>query len=59
MTIQDDEDEEEEEEEEEQVRIKLTVEEDYDIGHIIRTAVIPESILWFTGKLHYYGVWSR
>ena len=56
MTIQDDEDEEEEEEEEEQVRIKLTVEEDYDIGHIIRTAVIPESILWFTGKLHYYGV---
>ena len=32
------------------MRIKLTVEEDYDIGHCIRTAVIPESVLWFTGE---------
>ena len=46
--LKDDEDE-EEDEEEERIRIKLTVEEDYDIGHCIRTAVVSESVLWFTG----------
>ena len=48
--LQDDEDE-EEDEEEERIRIKLTVEEDYDIGHCIRTAVVSESVLWFTGRV--------
>ena len=46
----DEEEEEEEDEDEEKPRIKLTVEEDYDIGHAIRTAIIPESVLWFTGE---------
>ena len=46
----DEEEEDEEDEEEEKPRIKLTVEEDYDIGHAIRTAIIPESVLWFTGE---------
>lgn len=48
--IDEEEDPEDEDEEEEKPRVKLTVEEDYDIGHAIRTAVIPESILWFTGE---------
>ena len=42
--------EDDEDEDEEKPRIKLTVEEDYDIGHAIRTAIIPESVLWFTGE---------
>lgn len=46
--------EEEEEPEEEEGdglgRTKLSVEEDYDIGHIIRTSVIPEAILFVTGE---------
>ena len=46
-----DDEEEEEDEDEERIRIKLTVEEDYDIGHCIRTAVVSESVLWFTGRL--------
>jgi nucleosome assembly protein 1-like 1 len=45
-----DEEEEEEEEDEEKERVRLSVEEDYDIGHAIRTAVIPEAVLWFTGE---------
>ena len=28
----------------------MTIEEDYDIGHAIRTAIIPESVFWFTGE---------
>lgn len=47
-------DEEAEEEEEngneEDDPIKLTMEEDYDIGHAIRTSVIPEAVLWYTGE---------
>lgn len=31
-------------------RTKLSVEEDYDIGHIIRTSVIPEAVLFVTGE---------
>jgi nucleosome assembly protein 1-like 1 len=31
-------------------RIKLTMEEDYDVGHTIRTAIIPEAVLWYTGE---------
>jgi Nucleosome assembly protein (NAP) len=46
----DDEEEEDEDEDEDKPRIKLSVEEDYDIGHAIRTAIIPEAILWFTGE---------
>jgi len=51
-----DEDEEEEEEEEEGARKKskskytLGIDEDYEIGHAIRTAIIPEAVLWFTGE---------
>ena len=50
------EDEEEEQEDEkegdeaDEGRIKLTMEEDYDVGHTIRTAIIPEAVLWYTGE---------
>jgi len=46
----------EEEEEElegrddEEEPVKLTMEEDYDIGHSLRTSIIPEAILWYTGE---------
>jgi len=26
------------------------MEEDYDVGHTIRTAIIPEAVLWYTGE---------
>jgi nucleosome assembly protein 1-like 1 len=29
--------------------IKISLVEDYYIGHVIRTSIIPEAILWFTG----------
>jgi hypothetical protein len=32
-------------------QIKFTLDEDYDIGHSIRTAIIPEAILFFTGEV--------
>lgn len=41
---------EEENEDDEQGPIKLTLDEDYDVGHIIRTTIIPEATLWFTGE---------
>lgn len=44
-----DEEEEEPEGEDEEGKVTLTMEEDYDIGHTIRTCIIPEAILWFTG----------
>lgn len=44
------EEEEEEEENEEEGRINLTPDEDYDVGHMIRTAVIPNGILYFVGE---------
>lgn len=50
---EDAEEEEEEPEEEEGDglgRTKLSIEEDYDIGHTIRTSVIPEAILFVTGE---------
>jgi nucleosome assembly protein 1-like 1 len=53
---EDDEEEEKEEEEEEEEglgRKKFSIEEDYDIGHTIRTSIIPEAILWFTGEAAY------
>ena len=28
----------------------MNIETDYDIGHILRTNVIPEAIFWFTGE---------
>jgi len=44
------EDEEEEEEaegaEDGEGKVTLSMEEDYDIGHTIRTCIIPEAILW-------------
>lgn len=39
-----------EDDEEGHQRIKLTMEEDYDVGHTIRTAIIPEAVLWYTGE---------
>ena len=42
--------EEEEEEDEEKDRIKLNVEEDYEFGHLLRTDIIPNAVLWFTGE---------
>lgn len=47
---EDQEDEEKNEDEPEEGRIKLTMEEDYDVGHTIRTAIIPEAVLWYTGE---------
>ena len=26
------------------------MEEDYDVGHSIRTSLIPEAVLWYTGE---------
>lgn len=45
-----DEEEEEKEDEDQEGAIKLTLDEDYDVAHIIRTALIPEAIVWFTGE---------
>lgn len=51
------ENEEEEEQNEEEGdgigRVKFNLDEDYDIGHTIRTSIIPEAILWFTGEAEY------
>lgn len=46
----DEEDEEDEEEEGEKERIELNEEEDFEIAHAIRTAIIPDAVLWFTGE---------
>jgi len=48
----DDEEEEEEEEEEEgqKERIELNEEDDFEIAHAIRTSIIPDAVLWFTGE---------
>jgi hypothetical protein len=32
------------------MQVKLSMEEDYDIGHSIRTSLIPEAVLWYTGE---------
>ena len=50
-----DEDDEEEEEDEDgepgkKSKFTLGIDEDYEIGHSIRTSIIPEAILWFTGE---------
>eukprot|EP00596_Hydrurales_sp_CCMP1899_P008718 CAMPEP_0119037828 /NCGR_PEP_ID=MMETSP1177-20130426/6339_1 /TAXON_ID=2985 /ORGANISM="Ochromonas sp, Strain CCMP1899" /LENGTH=348 /DNA_ID=CAMNT_0006999549 /DNA_START=153 /DNA_END=1199 /DNA_ORIENTATION=- len=45
-----DEEEEEEEEDEEKPRIKLTPDEDYDIGHYIRTDILNSAVNWYTGE---------
>jgi hypothetical protein len=42
--------EEQNQDEDQEGRIKLNLDEDYDIGHTIRTSLIPEAILWFTGE---------
>ena len=47
---EDEEDEGGEDKDEEEEKITLSMEEDYDIGHTIRTAIIPEAVLWFTGE---------
>lgn len=31
-------------------KFTLSIDEDYEIGHAIRTAIIPEAVLWFTGE---------
>lgn len=43
-------DEEEEEPEEMPEHIKFTVEEDYEVGHTLRTDIIPKAVLWYTGE---------
>lgn len=46
---EDDEDEEEEDEDEEE-KPGFTVDTDYDIAHVIRVSLLPESVFWFTGE---------
>lgn len=43
-------DEEDEKEPKEDEEWKIYPEDDYDIGHAIRTSIIPEAVLWFTGE---------
>lgn len=43
-------DEDEEDENEEKPTIKLTPDEDYDIGHYIRTDILNSAINWYTGE---------
>jgi len=43
-------DEEDEDEDEDKQRVQLSIGEDYDIAHTIRTAIIPEAVRWFTGE---------
>lgn len=47
---EDEEDEGKEGEDEEQERIQLNEEEDYEVAHAIRTCIIPDAVLWFTGE---------
>ena len=48
------EEEEEEEDEgkdgEDEERITLNEEEDYEVAHAIRTCIIPDAVLWYTGE---------
>ena len=44
------EDEEEEDDDGEKIPTHLDVEEDYEIAHAIRTSLIPEAILWYSGE---------
>ena len=39
-----------ENEDEDHEPVRLNMEEDYDIGHAIRTSLIPEAVLWYTGE---------
>ena len=48
---EEEEDSDEEEEEKEDDRVTFNIEEDYDIAHAIRTAIIPHAVGWFTGEL--------
>jgi hypothetical protein len=50
MTDEEQEEAEQNGDDEENAPVKLTTEEDYDIGHSIRTGLIPEAILWYTGE---------
>lgn len=48
-------DEEEEEDEEgddgnAEPPVKFSVEDDYEIGHALRTSIIPNAVLWYTGE---------
>jgi nucleosome assembly protein 1-like 1 len=47
---EEEEEEREENEEGEEERIKLNEEEDYEVAHAIRTCLIPDAVLWFTGE---------
>lgn len=47
---EDEEDEDEEGEAKGSKEFNLSIDEDYEIGHAIRTAIIPEAVLWFTGE---------
>lgn len=47
---EEDEEEEDEGKEEEEERITLSEEEDYEVAHAIRTCLIPDAVLWYTGE---------
>lgn len=47
---EEDEEENEDGAEEEEERITLTEEEDFDVAHTIRTYILPDAILWYTGE---------
>jgi len=44
------EEEDEEDEDEEKRNPHLDLEEDYEIAHAIRTSLLPEAVLWYTGE---------
>jgi len=44
------EDDEEEDEEKEREDFRFDFEEDYEIAHAIRTSLLPEAVLWYTGE---------
>ena len=48
---QEEEEEQEEEDEEEKEVIELNYEQDFEIGHALRTTLIPHALGWYTGEL--------
>jgi hypothetical protein len=39
-----------EEEDDDKARIKLTIEEDYEMAHTLRTEILPNAVMWYTGE---------
>ncbi len=59
LTDEEEEEDEEPKEDEDEEKIKLTMEEDYDIGHTIRTAIIPQAVEWYLTWPFQYKCGSR